>query len=257
MNVEDNDYCKEGDYLYRVRRELEDKVELKAEEKIQGEIKHLKTKATWMLSAASIALVGFGITGLNMIPQTVEDIIKEKTNIEAIDNIRAREIESEKAYGQITQILNSIKEDKSELRKDVIKALKADGKFLSSVIGPTGKNGPKGVTGDEGKQGLKGEDGIFYNLPTREEIGNFLQTKHKNDITVQFKASNVSNIISVKYMPGGTFEYTNFYTYNKENDFTKTYDNIKQPFTLKAIVMYEHVKSGVLVPYLYEISIKP
>ena len=162
MSTENKHDQKESDADFRLRREIQDKLEGSVRELVSEEFRKRDWKWKVLTGTATAALVIFGIATWREIPRVVTSTVNSEASIQAVNAIREKSTQVELAAKRAKELLSTLENDYSKVSREVATVLATDSSFLEKVAGeqgPKGDTGPRGLPGPPGPAGPTGKDG--------------------------------------------------------------------------------------------------
>jgi membrane-associated HD superfamily phosphohydrolase len=236
---------------------------------LESQISQVKWGATTLVAVAGVLIyfmVGRSTTDISDFAkaQVTEQIInynikselqtelKRRTELVVSQEVeKAREVIKQRVGQEVQNILS----DQSNIRGP--KGDQGD----PGVQGPRGEPGPVGAKGEQGAPGYNGamgrdgRDGILAGAPKAKEVGELIISNTGKDYTIIFNPAAEQKILSVRYFAGKTFKYSTNLKANSDSGFKAVYTSVDTPFILSAVAYAVIDKTGIVVPYYYEIEV--
>jgi len=262
MNIE-----YESDYLYRIRRELEDRITLIAEEKMNEKVSKLHWRYGSLVGAFIIGAAILGYTQMSDIPNKIENALTNEATLNTIEQIKEKGKKVDEIYTTAFNHLTALEDNYKSVSDSIVKDLKQDVNFQKRIMGIkgepgkdgiNGKDGIKGKDGINGKDGKDGKDGIYANLATPEEVGRFEVVKSQGKSILTFTdVTKESSIEFVTFILGAGFENPIVSPKRDGKKFTYLVTNVRFATEITAIVYYKTDPSGRAHPYLFNVTLNP
>jgi hypothetical protein len=167
-NVDDN-------LLYRIKRELEDEIQLTAKKEVDFQISKLHWRYGSVLAGLALGAGLAGITAIYEIPNQIEESIRSEVTQELINGIRTQAAEIRSLHTSSIEWEQEIEDNYTSMMNEVVSLLKSDPEFQEISTGPQGIPGPQGDMGPRGLQGVPGEVGPPGETGPEGRIGSFWQ----------------------------------------------------------------------------------
>ena len=251
----------ESDEIYRIRRELEDKLDNAIQIAVSKESSSLQWRYGSIIFGFITAAAIFGITSIQDIPQKVDEALKSEASTKVITEIEQRKIEINAIYQNLKGQLDDIERDKNILAEPVANFLLSNQNFTSLAkgkkgdTGPIGPVGPKGDKGKDGSPGSNGTDGIYSNLPKPIDVGLLTVTRNRDSRIISFEALLPDQVQFVTFLSESSFKNDVILPTKQGDKYSFVLSDVKYEFEVKVIVYFRLQDSSPLIPYFYSAQV--
>lgn len=257
----------EHDSYYRLRRELEDKLQSIAEEKVNEKV----SKLEWRYGSIALGLILgaslFGYSEFSDIPKKIEDALNSETSKVAIKNIQEKEEKIDVIYTNSFNLLKDLEEDYSSVTEGIVTELKGDSNFQKRLRGSKGEpgkdgsngtDGKDGINGLDGQNGINGKDGMYANILEPQEIGRFEVIQHSGESILTFTDTTKNNDVKfVTFILGPGFNPKIVNPKKSGSRFTFKITKVVSSFEATAIIHFKNENKKFTTPYLYSVIVSP